>query len=72
MGVNWRIWVIAGSYDVRQGALDNDETWGKWPDEEKRGMLTWTGLLNHNWTSWRLEFSINENIIPMVNAMMNS
>lgn len=34
----WMIWVVAGSYYIRSGTQDSDETWG---------------LYNHNWTAWR-------------------
>jgi hypothetical protein len=36
--VGWMIWVVAGSYYMRSGTQDSDETWG---------------LYNHNWTAWR-------------------
>ena len=34
----WMQWVISGSYYIRQGEQDKDETWG---------------LLNHDWSEWR-------------------
>ncbi|KAF2259883.1 glycosyl hydrolase family 5 protein-like protein/cellulase [Lojkania enalia] len=34
----WTVWVLAGSYYIRSGRQDYEETWG---------------LLNHNWTGWR-------------------
>ncbi|KAI5255667.1 putative endoglucanase E1 [Aureobasidium subglaciale] len=34
----WMQWVISGSYYIREGAQDKDETWG---------------LLNHDWSDWR-------------------
>lgn len=35
---DWAVWAIQGSYYVRDGQVDYDETWG---------------LMNHNWTGWR-------------------
>jgi hypothetical protein len=26
----WMVWVLAGSYYIRQGVEDEDETWGTW------------------------------------------
>ncbi|KAH0336524.1 glycosyl hydrolase family 5 protein-like protein/cellulase, partial [Aureobasidium melanogenum] len=34
----WMQWVISGSYYIREGGQDKDETWG---------------LLNHDWSDWR-------------------
>jgi hypothetical protein len=34
----WTVWEIGGSYYVRSGTLDYEETWG---------------LLNHGWSDWR-------------------
>lgn len=35
---DWAVWAIQGSYYVRDGKTDYDETWG---------------LMNRNWTGWR-------------------
>ncbi|KAL2181988.1 glycoside hydrolase family 5 protein [Thermothelomyces heterothallicus CBS 202.75] len=35
---DWAVWAVQGSYYVRDGQVDYDETWG---------------LMNHNWTGWR-------------------
>jgi hypothetical protein len=34
----WMQWVVSGSYYIREGGQDRDETWG---------------LLNHDWSEWR-------------------
>ncbi|KAH7064111.1 glycosyl hydrolase family 5 protein-like protein/cellulase [Paraphoma chrysanthemicola] len=34
----WTVWVISGSYYIRSGTQDYEETWG---------------LLNHDWSGWR-------------------
>jgi hypothetical protein len=34
----WAVWAVQGSYYVRDGTLDSDESWG---------------LLNHDWSGWR-------------------
>lgn len=36
--VPWSMWVLAGSYRIRSGLYDFDETWG---------------MKNHNWSDWR-------------------
>ncbi|KXS99215.1 hypothetical protein AC578_6898 [Pseudocercospora eumusae] len=41
----WMQWVLAGSYYIREGIQDYDETWG---------------LLNHNWTGWRSEEAVEQ------------
>ncbi|TVY91983.1 Endoglucanase E1 [Lachnellula willkommii] len=51
----WMIWVIAGSYYIRSGTQDFDETWG---------------LLNHDWSGWRSSAAIENNIVPMVQATL--
>lgn len=47
----WMQWVLAGSYYIRSGGQDFDETWG---------------LLNHDWSEWRSEATIHEYTAPMV------
>lgn len=52
--VGWTLWAVAGSYYIRDGTQDYDETWGKimiiLPIVETNLRL---GLYNHNWTGWR-------------------
>lgn len=50
-GQGWMIWVISGSYYVRQGKQDYDETWG---------------LLNHDWSDWRSPEFIEGGLKPLV------
>ncbi|KAL3419999.1 beta-1,6-galactanase [Phlyctema vagabunda] len=47
----WMVWVIAGSYYIRTGTQDFEESWG---------------LLNHNWTAWRNPAAIESVIVPMI------
>jgi hypothetical protein len=54
-GAGWMIWVIAGSYYIREGRQDSDESWG---------------LLNHDWSDWRSPEHINGGLIPMVKASL--
>lgn len=35
---DWSYWALMGSYYIRSGAVDSDETFG---------------LLNHDWSGWR-------------------
>lgn len=52
----WMIWVISGSYYVRQGKQDYDETWG---------------LLNHDWSDWRSPEFINGGLKPLVSETLH-
>jgi len=40
----WMIWVLSGSYYIRSGTQDFEESWG---------------LLNHQWSDWRSASAIN-------------
>ena len=40
----WTIWVLSGSYYIRSGTQDFEESWG---------------LLNHKWSDWRSTSAIN-------------
>ena len=52
----WFIWVLAGSYYIRSGTQDYDETWG---------------LLNHDWSAWRSPSYVNGALIQMVNGSLH-
>lgn len=47
----WFIWVLAGSYYIRSGTQDYDESWG---------------LLTHDWTTWRSPSYVSGNLTQMV------
>lgn len=49
----WMIWVLAGSYYIREGTQDYDESWG---------------LLTHDWSAWRNPTYVNSSFVPMVSA----
>ncbi|KAH8673450.1 glycoside hydrolase family 5 protein [Xylariales sp. PMI_506] len=49
----WMIWVIAGSYYIRSGTQDFDETWG---------------LLTHDWSDWRSPEYIDGGFIPLIDS----
>ncbi|KAI3395660.1 hypothetical protein diail_1026 [Diaporthe ilicicola] len=51
----WMIWVLAGSYYIRSGGQDYDETWG---------------LLTHDWSEWRDPAFVNSTLAPMVDATL--
>lgn len=46
----WMIWVLSGSYYVREGKQDFDEPWG---------------LLTHDWSDWRAPDFIENDLVPM-------
>ncbi|KAI1109375.1 glycoside hydrolase superfamily [Nemania sp. NC0429] len=47
----WMIWLLGGSYYIRQGAQDGDEAWG---------------LLSHDWSTWRRPDFVNNLLSPAV------
>ncbi|KAI2465355.1 glycoside hydrolase family 5 protein [Annulohypoxylon bovei var. microspora] len=49
----WFIWVIAGSYYIRSGTQDFEETWG---------------LLNHDWSDWRSSAYVSGGLKPLAEA----
>ncbi|KAI7777852.1 beta-galactanase [Diaporthe eres] len=52
----WMIWVVAGSYYIRSGTQDYEETWG---------------LLSHDWSDWRDPAFVNSTLAPMVEATLS-
>ncbi|KAL8943479.1 MAG: hypothetical protein Q9211_000976 [Gyalolechia sp. 1 TL-2023] len=53
--VGWMTWVLAGSYYIRSGIRDDDESWG---------------LLDHEWKDWRCPECITKGLEPMVRATL--
>lgn len=53
--IGWMQWVLAGSYYIRSGTQDYDETWG---------------LLNHDWSGWREQTVIDAYNVPMVEGTL--
>ena len=47
----WFIWVLAGSYYIRSGRKDFEETWG---------------LLNHDWSDWRSADYVDGGLKPLI------
>jgi hypothetical protein len=53
--IGWMQWVVAGSYYIRSGTQDYDETWG---------------LFNHEWTAWREEMVVQDYTTAMVQGTL--
>jgi hypothetical protein len=53
----WMIWSLGGSYYIREGVQDYDESWG---------------LLSHDWSSWRSPGYINGSFATLVDATLAS
>ncbi|KAK4498671.1 hypothetical protein PRZ48_009181 [Zasmidium cellare] len=51
----WIQWVISGSYYIRQGIQDYEETWG---------------MLNHDWSDWRSPAAIDDFTKPFIEATL--
>ncbi|WPH01329.1 Hypothetical protein R9X50_00416800 [Acrodontium crateriforme] len=51
----WMQWVVAGSYYIRSGTQDYEETWG---------------LLNHDWSGYRNQNVIDAYVKPFVRATL--
>ncbi|OTA90951.1 glycoside hydrolase family 5 protein [Hypoxylon sp. CO27-5] len=49
----WFIWVVSGSYYIRSGTQDFEETWG---------------LLKHDWSDWRSSAYIEGGLKPLAKA----
>lgn len=49
----WMYWVLAGSYYVRQGKQDSDETWG---------------MMKHDWSDWRSPEVAQTYFKPMIDG----
>lgn len=47
----WFLWVLAGSYYIRSGTQDYEETWG---------------LLSHDWSAWRSPSYVDGMLLKMV------
>jgi hypothetical protein len=54
--VGWFIWVIAGSYYIREGNQNYDESWG---------------LLDTTWSQWRSPEFVDERLRGMVNVTLD-
>ncbi|KAI0129095.1 glycoside hydrolase superfamily [Xylariales sp. AK1849] len=50
---SWFIWVLAGSYYIRSGTQNYDETWG---------------LLSHDWSTWRSTEYVDGGLKPLINS----
>ncbi|KAI5863775.1 glycoside hydrolase [Durotheca rogersii] len=51
----WMIWQLGGSYYIREGTPDRDETWG---------------LLTHDWSDWRSPEFVNSSLTPAVKSTL--
>ncbi|KAB8303540.1 hypothetical protein EYC80_004948 [Monilinia laxa] len=49
----WMVWALSGSYYIREGTQDYEETWG---------------LLSHDWSEWRDPTDVKNVIEPMVSG----
>ncbi|KAI9645448.1 hypothetical protein NHQ30_006187 [Ciborinia camelliae] len=47
----WMVWALGGSYYIRDGTQDYDETWG---------------LLSHDWSAWRDPTDVTNVLVPMI------
>ncbi|KAI1441719.1 glycoside hydrolase [Annulohypoxylon stygium] len=52
----WMIWQIGGSYYIREGVQDRDESWG---------------LLTHDWSDWRASDFVNNTLTPAIKNTVN-
>jgi len=69
----WMYWVAAGSYYLRQGKQDMDETWGECNQLSRSRLAKLTcmvGILNHDWSGWRSEKAVKDYFIPMVKGTL--
>ena len=68
----WMQWVLSGSYYIREGIQDYEETWGMYTihrlDLSELVLTLRAGLLNHDWSDWRNATVIDEYVRPFVEA----
>jgi endoglucanase len=55
--ISWAVWSLAGSYRIRSGGQDVDDTWA---------------LLNHEWDDWRYPEGIEQWWQPWIEDMHKS
>lgn len=53
----WMIWVLSGSYYIREGTQDYDEPWG---------------LLTHDWSDWRAPDFVEKNLASTANTTIET
>ncbi len=54
--VGWMMWQIGGSYYVRDGSQDYNDTWG---------------LLQHDWSDWRSPENVENYLRPLITATLS-
>lgn len=69
----WMVWVLAGSYYIRQGTQDSDETYGKRCADLccPAGIADFDaplGILNHDWSGYRNESVFDLGVGEMIRA----
>jgi hypothetical protein len=70
--VGWIVWVLAGSYYIRSGIQDYDETWGEARSNMQRILTDFRlGIMNHNWSSYRNATVFKEGIAEMISASLS-
>jgi len=70
----WLVWVLAGSYYIRSGIQDYDDTWGE--ARSKSDLLEnladfHLGILNHDWSDYRNVTVFKEGIAEMISASLS-
>jgi endoglucanase len=55
--ISWAVWSLAGSYRIRSGGQDVDDTWA---------------LLNHEFDDWRYPEGVEEYWQPWIEEMHRS
>ncbi|KAI0380497.1 glycoside hydrolase [Hypomontagnella monticulosa] len=55
VNAGWMIWQLGGSYYIREGTQDRDESWG---------------LLTHDWSNWRASDFVDGSLTPAVKTTL--
>lgn len=63
----WMVWTIAGSYYIREGTQDYDESYGLYILLLQVLRLTSTGILDHDWSDYRSAEVFNTGVRKMMN-----
>lgn len=67
----WMQWALGGSYYIRQGIQNYDETWGRYLHYSMHTQLISAGLLTRDWSQLRSEYSVQNSLELMVKALRN-
>jgi len=72
----WMVWTVAGSYYIRSGVQDSDETYGEYRSimillVMKSSANCGSGILNHQWSDYRNETIFEQGVAQLIAASLS-